>query len=103
MCAGWQHRLSAAAAAAAGTFVLLLGVVGILVVRVFVLVVRVLLLADAAGLRQSLHEVLDRLEKTEFEAAHASYEDLFRYLLLPAVVLLALEALLGATLLRRFP
>lgn len=58
---------------------------------------------DAQSLRQSLHEILNRLEKTEFEAAHASYEDLFRYFLLPAVLLLALEALLNASLLRRFP
>ena len=59
--------------------------------------------ADAAGLRDSLHAVLNQLEKTEFEAAHASYEDLFAYLVLPGVLLIALEALLGASLLRRFP
>lgn len=59
--------------------------------------------SDAESLRQSLHEVLDRLEKTEFEAATASYEDLFRFFLIPGVVLLALEALLAASLLRRFP
>lgn len=58
---------------------------------------------DAEKLRASLHDVLDRLEKTEFEAAHASYEDLFGYFLLPGVFLLALEALLLATWLRRFP
>lgn len=59
--------------------------------------------ADAASLRDSLHSVLNQLEKTEFEAAHASYEDLFAYLVLPGVLLIALEALLGASLLRRFP
>jgi Ca-activated chloride channel homolog len=58
---------------------------------------------DAQKLRASLHDVLDGLEKTEFEAAHASYEDLFRFFMLPGVVLLALEALLLATWLRRFP
>jgi Ca-activated chloride channel homolog len=58
---------------------------------------------DAQKLRASLHDVLDRLEKTEFEAAHASYEDLFRFFMLPGVVLLALEAILLATWLRRFP
>jgi len=59
--------------------------------------------ADAESLRRSLHEVLDQLEKTEFEAAHASYEDLFRYAALPGIVLIALEALLAASILRRFP
>jgi Ca-activated chloride channel homolog len=58
---------------------------------------------DAQKLRASLHDVLDNLEKTEFEAAHASYEDLFRFFMLPGVVLLALEAILLATWLRRFP
>lgn len=58
---------------------------------------------DAQKLRASLHDVLDRLEKTQFEAAHASYEDLFRFFMLPGVVLLGLEALLLASWLRRFP
>lgn len=58
---------------------------------------------DAKNLQQTFHSVLDELEKTEFEAAQASYEDLFRFLLLPGVLLLFLEALLGATWLRRFP
>lgn len=59
--------------------------------------------SDATELRNSLHDVLDQLEKTRFEAAQATYEDLYRFLLLPGVVLLALEALLGAFVLRRFP
>jgi Ca-activated chloride channel family protein len=58
---------------------------------------------DAAALRDSLHDVLDRLEKTKFEAMAATFEDLYRYLLLPGVLLLALEALLSALVLRRFP
>lgn len=58
---------------------------------------------DAQKLRASLHDVLDSLEKTEFEAAHASYEDLFRFFMLPGVLFLGLEALLLATWLRRFP
>lgn len=58
---------------------------------------------DAEKLRESLHDVLDRLEKTMFEAAHATYEDLFRFFMLPGVVLLGLEALLLASWLRRFP
>lgn len=58
---------------------------------------------DAKKLQESFHDLLDQLEKTEFEAAQASYEDLFRYLLFPGVVLIFLEALLAATWLRRFP
>lgn len=58
---------------------------------------------DAKNLQDSFHDLLDRLEKTEFEAAQASYEDLFRWLLLPGVLLIFFEALLSATWLRRFP
>lgn len=58
---------------------------------------------DAQALRQSMHDVLDKLEKTRFEAQLASYEDLFPLLLLPGTLLLALDALLRAWLLRRFP
>jgi len=58
---------------------------------------------DAKALAKSMHNVLDQLEKTRFEASVASYEELFPLLLLPGVLLLALEALLRAWLLRRFP
>ena len=58
---------------------------------------------DATALRAGFHEVLNKLEKTKFESSIATYEELFRFLLLPAVVLLALDALLRALLLRRFP
>ncbi|AKT43534.1 vWA domain-containing protein [Chondromyces crocatus] len=58
---------------------------------------------DAKALSASMHDVLDKLEKTRFEASIASYEDLFPLLLLPGVVLVALDALLRAWLLRRFP
>lgn len=58
---------------------------------------------DATSLRASLHAVLNELEKTQFEAAQASYKDLFRYLLIPGVLLIFFEALLGALWLRRFP
>lgn len=58
---------------------------------------------DADALRKSMHDVLDKLEKTRFEAQLASYEDLFPLLLLPGTLLLALDALLRAWLLRRFP
>jgi len=58
---------------------------------------------DAKSLQASLHDVLDRLEKTQFEAAQATYQDLFRYLLLPGVLLIFLEALFTTLVLRRFP
>lgn len=58
---------------------------------------------DAEGLRKSFHDVLDELEKTKFEASAASFEDLYRFLLLPGVLLLALDALLRSLILRRFP
>lgn len=58
---------------------------------------------DAQKLQASFHDLLDKLEKTEFEAAQASYEDLFRWLLFPGVLLIFLEALLSTTWLRRFP
>jgi Ca-activated chloride channel homolog len=58
---------------------------------------------DASALRAGFHDVLNKLEKTKFESSVATYEELFRFLLLPAVMLLALDALLRALLLRRFP
>jgi len=59
--------------------------------------------SDAEALQKSFHDVLDKLEKSRFEAATAHVEELYRYLLLPGVLLLALEALLRALFLRRFP
>jgi Ca-activated chloride channel family protein len=58
---------------------------------------------DATALRASLHDVLNKLEKTKFESSVAHYEDLYRFLLLPGVLLLALDALVRSLLLRRFP
>lgn len=58
---------------------------------------------DATALRAGFHDVLNKLEKTKFESSVATFEELFRFLLLPAVVLLALDALLRALWLRRFP
>lgn len=58
---------------------------------------------DAKGLSESMHDVLNRLEKTRFEASLASFEDLFPFVLVPAVLLIALDALSRAWLLRRFP
>lgn len=58
---------------------------------------------DARSLQASFHDVLDRLEKTRFQASIAAFEDLYRFLLLPGVLLLAADALLRALWLRRFP
>jgi Ca-activated chloride channel family protein len=58
---------------------------------------------DKTGLEKSMHAILDRLEKTRFEAQAATMEDLFPLLLVPAVALLALEALVRLVLVRRFP
>jgi Ca-activated chloride channel family protein len=58
---------------------------------------------NAESLRNSFHDVLDRLEKTKFDANVATFEDLYRFLLLPSVLLMALDALLRSLVLRRFP
>ena len=58
---------------------------------------------DGKALADSMHSVLDHLERTRFEARVASYEDLFPFLLVPGVLLIALDALLRAFVLRRFP
>lgn len=58
---------------------------------------------DAAALVGSMHSVLDALEKTRFEASSRSFEDLFPLLVIPGVFLIALDALLRAFVLRRFP
>jgi Ca-activated chloride channel family protein len=58
---------------------------------------------DARALEASFHDVLNKLEKTQFEASTATYEELFPYWLLPGVLLVALDALVRSLLLRRFP
>jgi Ca-activated chloride channel family protein len=58
---------------------------------------------DGQALASSMHAVLDRLDKTRFESSVASFEELFALLLVPGVALVALDALLRALLLRRFP
>lgn len=58
---------------------------------------------DAMALQASFHDVLDKLEKTKLQASYASFEDLYRFLLLPGVLLVALDALLRSLVLRRFP
>lgn len=58
---------------------------------------------DGKALAQSMHSILDSLEKTSFEASISSFEDLFHLLLIPGVFLVGLDALLRAWILRRFP
>jgi Ca-activated chloride channel family protein len=58
---------------------------------------------DVTALQASLHDVLNKLEKSRFEASVANYEELFPVLLLPGVLLLSIEVLLRAWSLRRFP
>ena len=58
---------------------------------------------DGRALTASMHDVLNKLEKTKFEASVASFEDLFPLLLLPGVGMVALFALLRAFVMRRFP
>jgi Ca-activated chloride channel family protein len=58
---------------------------------------------DKSGLEKSMHSILDHLEKTKFEAQASTIEDLFPLLLVPAAVLVALEALVRLALVRRFP
>jgi Ca-activated chloride channel family protein len=59
--------------------------------------------SDAKALQDSFHSVLDTLEKTKFEANISSFEELYGFLLLPGVLLIAIEALLRSLALRRFP
>ena len=58
---------------------------------------------DAKALRESMHNILDTLEQTRFEASIRHHEDLFALFLIPGVLLIGLSALLRALLLRRFP
>jgi Ca-activated chloride channel family protein len=59
--------------------------------------------SDAKGLQASFHDVLDKLEKTKLSANIAHYEELYRFLLVPGVLLLALDVVLRSLVLRRFP
>lgn len=59
--------------------------------------------ADREALEQSFHTVLDRLEKSDIEDAGRVYGELLAAFLGPALALLALELLLGAFVLRRWP
>ena len=58
---------------------------------------------DKRGLEESMHKILDRLEKTRFEAQAPVTRPLFPLFLAPAVVLIVLDALARLLILRRFP
>ena len=58
---------------------------------------------DKNALEKSMHAILDRLEKTRFEAQSATMEDLFPFFLTPAIAFVALEALVRLLVVRRFP
>lgn len=58
---------------------------------------------DTEQLRSSMHAILDRLTKTKFEAASGDVVERFPLVLGPAVVLVLVEALVRALVLRRFP
>lgn len=58
---------------------------------------------DADQLRSVMHQILDRLTKTRFEAAAGDVVERFPLLLFPGVALVLIEALLRAIVLRRFP
>lgn len=59
--------------------------------------------SDREGLERSFHTILDRLERSEIEDAGRIYGELFGLFLAPALVLLFLELLLDALVLRRWP
>jgi Ca-activated chloride channel family protein len=58
---------------------------------------------DRKGLEESMHAILDRLEKSKIQSQAATIEELFPFFLVPAVLMLAIEALLRVVLVRRFP
>ncbi len=58
---------------------------------------------DKRGLEGSMHQILDKLDKSTFEATRAPVEELFPFLLGPMLALLFAEALVRRTVLRRFP
>jgi Ca-activated chloride channel family protein len=58
---------------------------------------------DGKALAESMHAILDSLEKTSFDASISTFEELFHLLLLPGVFLLGIDVLLRAFFLRRFP
>jgi Ca-activated chloride channel family protein len=58
---------------------------------------------DRKGLEQSMHKILDRLEKSSTLAPYTRTEELFPFFLIPGVALVLLEAITRLFLVRRFP
>lgn len=58
---------------------------------------------DRASLDRSFHTILDRLERSRIADAGRVYGELYPALVIPALVLLALEVLLATLVFRRFP
>jgi Ca-activated chloride channel family protein len=59
--------------------------------------------SDRQGLERSFHRILDDLERSEIEDTGRVYGELFPAFVAPALLLLALELLLGTLYLRRWP
>ncbi|MEZ4288693.1 MAG: VWA domain-containing protein [Polyangiales bacterium] len=59
--------------------------------------------ADREGLEESFHTILDQLEKSEIEDAGRIYTELYPAFLWPAFMMMAIGALIGWTILRRWP
>lgn len=58
---------------------------------------------DRADLEQSMHKILDSLEKSKIKGQNGTVLELFPVLMWPAILLLVLEVLLRVVVLRRFP
>lgn len=58
---------------------------------------------DRVALEQAFHTILDRLERSRIADVGTRPSEKFHWLVVPALLLLALEVLLSSTLLRRFP
>jgi Ca-activated chloride channel family protein len=58
---------------------------------------------DRNSLEEAFHTILDHLERSRIADAGVRHQELFPWLVLPALALLALEILLSSTVLRRFP
>jgi len=58
---------------------------------------------DTAGLAE-IYDIIDRAEKTEIKVKEFfHFRELYRYLLIPALILLGLELVLKSTVLRTVP
>ena len=59
--------------------------------------------SDRQGLERSFHTILDELERTEIEDAGKVYSELYPAFVVPALMLIFLELLLGVFVTRRWP